>query len=76
MVKDGGSAFPITYWVGSTNGPQPSDQSEGMTLRDYFAAKAMHSLLTTITELPDETWRLGVAKDAYMMADAMLEARK
>ena len=48
----------------------------GMSLRDYFAAKAMHSLLTTICEFPDEHWRSGVAMDAYMMADAMLAARK
>ena len=48
----------------------------GMSLRDYFAAKAMQSLLTTIDEFPDEHWRTGVAKDAYMMADAMLAARK
>jgi hypothetical protein len=45
-------------------------------LRDYFAAKAMQSLLTTIDEFPDEHWRTGVATDAYSMADAMLAARK
>ncbi len=48
---------------------------DGMSLRDYFAAKAMQSLLTTIDEFPDEHWRTGVAMDAYMMADAMLKAR-
>jgi len=48
----------------------------GATLRDYFAARAMQSLLTTIDEFPDEHWRTGVAMDAYMMADAMLAARK
>ena len=45
-------------------------------MRDYFAAKAMQSLLTTIDEVPGKYWRTGVAMDAYMMADAMLEARK
>lgn len=48
----------------------------GATLRDYFAAKAMQSLLTTIDEFPDERWRTGVAMDAYAIADAMLAARK
>ena len=68
--KNGGRAFPLAV-------PRLDTEYQlGMTLRDYFAAKAMHSLLTTITELPDETWRLGVAKDAYMMADAMLAARE
>ena len=49
---------------------------DGMSPRDYFAAKAMQSLLTTIDEFPDEHWRTGVATDAYSMADAMLAARK
>lgn len=70
MAKNGGTAFPLVVPFSGV------EYQKGMTLRDYFAAKAVHSLLTTITELPDETWRLGVAKDAYMMADAMLEARK
>jgi hypothetical protein len=48
----------------------------GATLRDYFAVRAMQSLLTTIDEVPGKYWRTGVAMDAYMMADAMLEARK
>lgn len=51
-------------------------------LRDYFAAKAMASLLTL--KAPHETpeWAKGltvggyIAHKAYMMADAMLEARK
>jgi len=48
----------------------------GMTLRDYFAAKAMQSSLTIIREFPDEHWRMGVALDAYATADAMLKARE
>lgn len=34
--EDGGSAFP---------GESPSDYWKGMTLRDYFAAKAMQGML-------------------------------
>lgn len=49
---------------------------EGMLLRDYFAAKAMHSILTTADIFPDNNWRTDLALDAYRMADAMLEARK
>lgn len=41
----------------------------GMTLRDYFAAKAMQGILYEGLE-PVET-----AKHAYEMADAMLKAR-
>ena len=43
---------------------------EGMTLRDYFAAKAMQGILF---EGLDES---ETAKNAYAMADAMLKARE
>lgn len=43
-------------------------------LRDYFAAKAMQGLLSTVK---DEEWQYDdVADIAYAMADAMMEARK
>ena len=49
-------------------------QDAGMTLRDYFAAKAMQAILTNhkIEDCDDFV----VANCAYQMADAMLEARK
>jgi hypothetical protein len=52
----------------------PTHREEGMELRDYFAAKAMQGLLSTVK---DEEWQYDeVATMAYNMADAMLEARK
>jgi len=49
--------------------------SRGMTLRDYFAAKAMQGILAnTGVETIDSLLALD-AKRAYQMADAMLEAR-
>lgn len=48
---------------------------EGMSLRDYFAAKAMQVCLAQANSFPDEHWRDGIARDAYAMADAMLAAR-
>lgn len=50
----------------------------GMTLRDYFAAKAMQGILANPGQLDNVTdsateW---VAKDAYRVADAMLKARE
>ena len=44
----------------------------GMTLRDYFAAKAMQGLLSTEDE---ESTTIGVAQASYILADAMLKAR-
>ena len=56
-----------------------------MTLRDYFAAKAMQSILRgydAVSSFEDEEVNDPegmpklIAKDAYIMADAMLKARK
>jgi hypothetical protein len=51
----------------------PSDRSFGMTLRDYFAAKAMQGLLSNrnAEAAIDE-----FATKSYRMADAMLKARE
>jgi hypothetical protein len=45
----------------------------GMTLRDYFAAKAMTGLLTA--EIVGEYSNEHVAEIAYRIADAMMKAR-
>ena len=65
------SAFPVLERGGS--GLELTDP--GMTLRDYFAAQAIGPLLQQIETYPDENWRLGIAIDAYAMADAMLAVR-
>ena len=57
----GGPAFPIV-------GTLEDVQDLGMTLRDYFAAKAMQELIG-VFGLIDGTTR------AYEWADAMLKAR-
>jgi hypothetical protein len=51
---------------------------KGMTLRDYFAAKAMQSLMNTPMEpaLAGQVTAEILAKSAYAMADEMLKARK
>ena len=49
-------------------------KSDGMDLRDYFAAKAMQAILFDIKAIQvsmDKTANL-----AYKFADAMMEARK
>lgn len=63
-------AFPLHNHGVQTLGMHLS----GMTLRDYFAAKAMQGYLA------DPEWRAdvshrGTADAAYRMADAMLKAR-
>ena len=65
----------------STGGPAfPSDAPqnfEGMTLRDYFAAKAMQALITSRYTDYENGWydEERVADNSYEMADAMLKAR-
>ena len=47
--------------------------ADGMTLRDYFAAKAMQAIITNhkLEDCDDFV----VAANAYQLADFMLEAR-
>ena len=63
----GGSAFPTHL-----------NLTQGMTLRDYFAAKAMQGICASRDEAGvliahGYEW---IASEAYKIADAMLEARK
>jgi len=69
------SAFPTNNWQKMV--PQSSGYSEGMTLRDYFAAKAMQGFAAD----PEANWQdgsglPGMARCAYQWADAMLKARE
>lgn len=79
-ARDGGPAFPVecTYLDGEIRGRQTGNYTgfhEGMTLRDYFAAKAMAAIIIgNNADLAALT--VGAAQDAYAMADAMLEARE
>ena len=70
---NGEPAFPIDELNQQTG--FVAIQHMGITIRDYFAAKAMQVCLAQMNSFPDEYWRDGVALDAYMMADAMLKAR-
>jgi len=51
-------------------------EHNGMTLRDYFAAKAMQALLRQYPDHLMNSPSNEVACDAYSMADAMLKARE
>jgi hypothetical protein len=70
--NDGGPAFPVTP---TDRGGQCAPTEYGMTLRDYFAAKAMQGLLAS----PHADPRGGatvLAESAYIVADAMIAARE
>ena len=71
MTLNDEPAFPSTD-QGPTTAPEIY---YGMTLRDYFAAKAMQVDYELAKKYSDPYWRIGIALDAYKMADAMLKAR-
>jgi len=64
-TNTGGPAFP-------SHGSMGEVAHEGMTMRDYFAAKAMQSLIT----VQFQTKQAQSAETAYEWADAMLKARE
>jgi hypothetical protein len=72
--KTGGSAFPRSlYTQGGAFDSSSLSQGYGMTLRDYFAAKAMQAILSDPNySSPDDK----LAQASYWIADAMLKARE
>ena len=66
---NGGPAFPHEFKYGDGT----AQRCEGMTLRDYFAAKVMQSYL--VDKDRDSFTYYQWAQAAYFMADAMLKAR-
>lgn len=66
-MNTGGPAFPTATLAQKTEG--------GMTLRDYFAAKAMQGMMADgqVLKLVGDS---ELAKAAYAIADEMLKARE
>lgn len=67
-TNDGGPAFPSA----------PHNVAHGLSMRDYFAAKAMHQFLHGAVLPPEfdaSEQLLMLAARAYEMADAMIKAR-
>ena len=60
-------AFPAMHY-------DLADNEHGLTMRDYFAAKAMMALIAHPDSDGDKPPSV-FAKTAYVMADAMLKAR-
>lgn len=71
--NNGGPAFP-----GPDQREQRENIHEGMTLRDYFAAKAMQAILMKVVDSEGSLTAHGLTcatDDAYFIADEMLRAR-
>jgi hypothetical protein len=70
-TNTGGPAFPGPY-ANENGNIEVLWKQQGMTLRDYFAAKAMQALIT----VQFQTKQAQSAETAYEWADAMLKARE
>ena len=66
-TNTGGPAFPLNI---------PEKWFEGMSLRDYFAAKAMQAILSDDPDYHQKYKFIDLADFSYRCADAMLEERK
>ena len=73
-----GPAFPVHPDMAAQLGCVPSQSDAGMTLRDYFAAKAMQGGIDLVPHMAtpkvDKTMPQIIAEMAYEYADAMLKA--
>ena len=70
--NDGGPAFPVQEWNPEGS---PATLTLGLSVRDYFAAKAMQSAIRM--DMAHSTdGMLDLARYAYAQADAMLKARE
>ena len=70
-----GESYQTTDLVGNTTSHQKGPLHNGMSLRDYFAAKVLSAIIIG-NQASDSCMGIGVAMDAYAVADAMLEARE
>jgi hypothetical protein len=79
-IDDGGAAFPKSDCIEPDM--EPIRYSDGMTLRDYFAAAALQAIVSNfqpqeVADIASGAIRLdGTPKAAYTIADAMIAARK
>jgi len=71
-INNGGPAFPQA----SYNMAGGYDTKGGMSLRDYFAAKAMQGLLSGgYRDAYPSKYAKEIAEEAYCLADKMLAER-
>jgi hypothetical protein len=74
---NGGPAFPCKILVNQSSDPLATRQPvryTGMTLRDWFAGKALMSMLNTPTTIGEGDFARA-AELSYRFADAMLAER-
>ena len=77
---DGGQAFPVPLTLRVDGNPMTAgelmDGGNGMTLCDYFAAKALTGIMACNYAIDHLNGQADVATLAYNIADAMIAERK
>ncbi len=76
-IEDGGPAFPFDWKdFQPTMGEQVvREQFQGMSLRDYFAAKAMQAIISN-PGIKEGVKNELIVRLAFEMADCMIKGRK
>lgn len=84
--NDGGPVLPVLVKKTTKTDENGEEKSyhygfAGLSIRDYFAAKAMQGLISRVR--PDDDWpanqpdpERAIADSSYLQADAMLKARE
>lgn len=67
-------AFPAMHSIDGNLITEPKEQFNGMTLRDYFAAKAMQGLIAHYGRIP--RYDFEITSESYSIADTMLKQRE
>lgn len=78
-MQNGGHAFPQS--IEGDRGSSTPLGGEGLTVRDYFAAAALSGLIRNAGMMGDPKGSMfggpnGVARQAYIVAEAMLKVRR
>lgn len=70
VIKTGGPAFPVAHHYECADGETYRQTCNGMTIRDYLAAAALHGILSSHGHTDPQA----LAASACRYADAVLAA--
>jgi|688.fasta_scaffold2078850_1 hypothetical protein len=75
ILNNNHPAFPVQAYAGDASNPKVRPNT-GMSIRDYFAAKAMEGILSNPEEFGETAPPKEIADFSFQIANAMLERRE